>query len=101
MKYKKTKILIICFCIAIFVSCKTRIVYKDRVVEVPVVVIEPYERPPVIEEITELPIDKITHNDSVQQKAGAIEQTIQLLKNKMNQYKDALTPYYKEYREQQ
>lgn len=82
------------------ISCnKSNIVYKDRIVEVPIVVIEAYQRPPKINDLDNLPIDMLSESDKNNHEkiSEAFAISVQMLKGKITEYKAAIQPYYSKF----
>jgi len=91
--------IIILICLIFLASCgnkKPQVVYKDRIVEVPTIVVEPYRRPSKIQPLGVLPSDALTEADRGDHEkiTESFVISVQLLKGKLAEYKAALQPYY-------
>ena len=91
------KFAMLCVILLCLGACgKPKIIYKDRPVEVAVLVVEPYQRPPAIEALPTLPVDLLTKEDRGDHdkitKAFGI--TVKMLEGKLGECKAALEPYY-------
>lgn len=72
-------------------SCATeRIVYVDREVLVPEIVMEQCPPPPIVVPLARTPLDALTETSKNTDVARAYVKTVELCENKLEQYKKAL-----------
>ena len=73
-------------------SCavEPKIVYKDRIVEVPKIVLEECPPVPVVNPLTSTPLDELHLESKDAEIARAYVKTVEIQDNKLDQYKEAL-----------
>lgn len=74
-------------------ACTKRIVYRDRIVEVPVVVNEEIPAPADIGELGVLPVDQITEESTDAEVVVAYKSTVDILRNYVEALQAQIQPY--------
>lgn len=78
---------------AVGCASKGKIVYVDRIVEIPVVVNEPIPAPADVGELGVLPVDQIHEGSTDAEVVVAYKTTVDLLRNYVDALEAALQPY--------
>jgi hypothetical protein len=74
-------------------GCK-EVVYKDRVVKVPVMVFTRPPKPAYVEPPKELPVDKLVENSGDEETAKAYAETVEILKAYSKQLETVIEPFW-------
>jgi hypothetical protein len=69
------------------------VVYKDRIVEIPVLVFQQPPAPTKIDKIQELPTDKLGESSSDEETAKAYAETVAILKSYVKQLEAVIEPF--------
>lgn len=71
-------------------AANEKIIYVDRIVEVPKIIMEQCTPPPIVVPLRQTPLDTLHLESKNQEIAKAYVKTVEVQKNKIEQYKEAL-----------
>ena len=90
---------IVTYVLAVSIALATtgchEVIFKDRIVKVPVLVFQQPPEPAKIEPIGDLPTDQLTPSSSDEETARAYAETLEILKSYVKQLEAALAPFRK------
>ena len=88
---KRGMIFTLLFSFAVLTGCAAQeVVYVDRIVEVPKIVMEARPELPEVVKLTDLPIYHLTVTSTPDEVARAYYATVEILKNKIDQYEEVM-----------
>lgn len=91
IKNKEGFIFAILLSFAVLTGCAAQeIVYVDRIVEVPQIIMEPRPELPEVIKLTDLPIYHLTKDSTPEEVARAYYATVEILKSKIKQYEEVM-----------